>query len=64
MEAVNKLKRVSHAKDEKIVELNRVIETERAFARKSEVEKAALEKELRSLRVQAHILHLFEIEDC
>eukprot|EP00210_Caulerpa_lentillifera_P005201 g4969.t1 len=55
MDAMSKLKMLSHAKDDKIVELNRVIETDRAFVRKSEVEKAALEKELRSLREELQL---------
>ena len=52
--AVDKLKKVASAKDEKIVELQRVIESERACVRKAESDKQALERELRSLRVPSY----------
>lgn len=63
VEAVNKLKRVASAKDEKIIELQRVIESERAVVRKAESDKLALEKQLKSLRVQflAHLLTDFSL---
>lgn len=59
VEAINKLRRIANQKDEKIVELNGVIESERAFVRKSELEKAALEKELKALKVHLTIQSLF-----
>jgi len=55
VEAVNKLKRVASAKDEKIVELQRVIESERAVVRKAESDKLALEKQLKSLREELQL---------
>lgn len=55
VEAVNKLKRVASAKDEKIIELQRVIESERAVVRKAESDKLALEKQLKSLREELQL---------
>ena len=57
VEAVNKLKRAATAKDEKIIELQRVIESERAVVRKAESDKMALEKKLKSLRVSLYTLN-------
>jgi len=55
IEAVNKLKRVASAKDDKILELQRVIESERAVVRKAESDKLALEKQLKSLREELQL---------
>lgn len=64
MEAISKLKRIANQKDEKIVELNGVIELERALIRKSELEKTALEKELKALKVSLIFHYLLFIDIC
>lgn len=55
MDAVNKLKKAASVKDDKINELQRVIESERAVFRKAESDKLALQKQLESLREELQL---------